>query len=258
LILGTYDKPKRGLGLRKSMSRGALKDITNYNSSSKKKKKLRPNSAKTQARKSRPGSGKKDTSFRSQNRSKSKDKSKQRMKDNSENHRVDGNLLLKSLKNTHKPSSMSQLLGVIDKPDKMKIRPPKVPKHPRMKIDDHLMMNIENINMQNSRSRQIKTLDRKSSTIEQAVSSPPQLEFKRSSLKRKSSFANIKRDSACMNFNLGGRSKDLKARTMLKNISYQMIRTQSDFLTKDAGKKSLLESFHKDKPEIEYVVSLHP
>lgn len=254
--------------MRKSLSRGALKDITNYNSITKKKK-SRPTSAKSQTRKSRPGSGKKDSSFRSQNKSKSRDRSKQKVKEHSENHRLDGNLLLKSLKNTHKPSSMAQILGVIDKSDKMKIRPPKAPKNFKMKIEDNLMMNIENINIHNSRSRQLRNLDKKSSTIEQAISKTPNLEFKKDLLKRKSSFANIKRDVGGMNFNLikgkittkvKNKTQSFKGFKSLYNTADREFMTNDSNselynLTKDVSKKSLLESFNKDKPEIEFVVS---
>lgn len=164
---------------------------------------------------------------------------------------------------------MAQLLGVIDKSDKMKIRPPKAPKRLKMKIEDNLMMNIENINIHNSRSRQLKNLDKKSNTIEQAVSKTPNLEFKKDLLKRKSSFANIKRDVGGMNFNFtrGKNSTKVKNKTQsfkgfksLYNTADREFMTNdsnSDLynLTKDANKKSLLESFNKDKPEIEFVVS---
>lgn len=92
--LGIKSNYQKNLGLRKSLSKGALKDITNLQPSKGKKRKIRPGSAKSNS-KTRLNN-KKDSSFRSQNRSRSRDKSKQlKNRDNSQNKKVDDNILLK-------------------------------------------------------------------------------------------------------------------------------------------------------------------
>lgn len=167
---------------------------------------------------------------------------------------------------------MSPLLEVIDKKEQKKYKPPKAPKKLKANIRDSLLENIENMSLNKLRSRQPKDLEKKSITIQHSPKIS-NLEMKKDVMKRKSSFVNIKRELNTINLNFvkNRKSKKLKGKNILhKTQSQQTLRTLygsvgqpapddslSEFnnVTKDSKKKSLIESFNKDKPEIEFIVS---
>jgi hypothetical protein len=225
----------------------------------------------------RPGSGKKDSSFKRQNRSNSRDKSKSaKIKESSHNQKLDSQALLRSLKNTQKPSTMGPLLEILDNKGahKKKVKPPKVPKQFKMNFKENIAMNLENLNVNQIRSRQIKNFEKKSITIQHSPTPSSNLEFKENTMKRKSSFVGIKPEKHNFNLNFLKNKKGLKkfksnsilhkthsVRSVLSlhNSSTELRNDDSirefNFVTSDLSKKSLLESFNRDKPEIEFVVN---
>lgn len=266
---------KKQLSMKRSGSKGALRDTTNLLSANKKKRTSRPTSAKSNSKKSRPGSGKKDTSFRSQNKSRSRDRGKQlKSKETSHNQKLDEHLLLKSLKNTQKPSSLGPLLNILDNKVNRKVRPPKAPKQLKLSIKENLINGIENLHTNQLRSRQKTNLEKKSITITHSPNKESNLEFQKDSMKRKSSFVNVKKELGNIQLKFAN-SKRIPAKVKPKSILHKTQSQQalnhlyssvSDSkhddslselynLTKQTSKKSLLESFTKGKPEIEFTVS---
>lgn len=256
-------------GLRKSMSRGALHDTTNLQGSqTRKKRRSRPGSSKSNSKSKH--TSKKDSSFRSQNRSKSKDRSKI-TKEVSQNKKLDEKALLKNLKNTNKQSILTPLIEKIDKKEPKKVRPPKAPKQFKHSFKENILANIENLSLNKLRSRQSRELEKKSITITHSPKNSD-LEMQSECLKRKSSFVNIKKGLQDANLNLLKGRKSLK-KTKIKNALYK---TQSQKLlshvfssisnpktetsldeystiNREMGKRSLIESFTKGRPEIEYI-----
>jgi len=96
--VGPNKENRKNATMKKSSSRPLLKDKKYNNLSKSKKRPSRPTSGRSNS-KNRPGSGKKDSSFRSQNRSRSRDRSKQLVKTKDSSHqKIDDNALLKNFK----------------------------------------------------------------------------------------------------------------------------------------------------------------
>lgn len=268
-------KESKQPSFKKKNSRGALKDITKYQTNGKKKKKSRPTSAKNNAKNSRPESGKRERSFRSMNQSKSKD----RLKINKHNlhKKTSEKLNLKNLKNTQKPSSLKGLLSEINRSEIKKNRPPKAPTQTKINFKENIGINLKRMNLKKSRSRQDKILDNKTTTIQVSPKLSSILEFRNNPLKRKSSLVQIKQEGA-LNFNFTknyqkiSKSKS-KSKSILHNTYSEkglkgLYSTEKDLRSEDStsefmfvggkedGRMSKLESFNKDKPEIEFVVNL--
>ena len=189
---------KKLIGLKKSMSKANIKDPSGFGLN-KRTTNIRPSSAKNSS-KQRSSSGKREIATKTNNKSRSRDKSKQmKSKEASQNRKVEDDALLTSLKNLHKSSSFAPFLEILDSKKGNKVRPPKAPKPTKVNSKDNILMNIENLNINQLRSRQINSIN-KSNTIQHSPSKNTNLEIIKSAVSRKTSFINSKKENNPINF----------------------------------------------------------
>lgn len=194
----TQGEDKKLLGLKKSASKGNIKDPSVLGIT-KRTTNIRPLSAKSSS-KQRSNSGKREITSKNNNKSRSRDKSKQmKSKEGSQNRKVEDDALLTSLKNLHKSSSFAPFLEILDNKKGNKVRPPKVPKPTKLNSKDNLLMNIENLNLNQLRSRQTTNIN-KSNTIQHSPSQSTNLEVKKSAVSRKTSYITSKKENNSISF----------------------------------------------------------